>query len=186
MRVILASASPRRKELFKRLGVPFEVLPSRIKETLPKYSDNPKNLAKKIALLKAKAVAKKIKGGLVVGADTIVVLNKKIIGKPKNLTDAKQILSQLSGSTHYVITGIAIIDTARNKTRTCAVSTKVKMKKMTQKQIGYFAKKHLDKAGAYAVQEEGDEFIQDLEGSFSNVVGLPLEKLQKIFKSIGL
>jgi len=193
MQVILASASPRRRQLFKKLGLPFKVVPSRVREKLPKTTKNPKKLVQKLALLKARAVANPasaysdtnlsrggVKDALIIAADTIVVLKDKVIGKPKNLPHAKEILRQLSGETQYVITGIAIINTSTNKVRTAAVSTKVKMKKMTQKQIDCFAKKHLDKAGAYAVQEKGDEFIESIEGSFSNVVGLPLEKLKSL------
>lgn len=182
MKIILASSSPRRKALLKKLGLKFQIIPSKIKERLPKTSKNPKELAAKIALLKAKEVAKKIKSGIIIGADTIVVLNKRIIGKPKDYKDALRILSILSGTTQYVITGIAIIDAQTKKTKIAAVSTKVKMKKMTPEQISYFAKKHIDKAGAYAVQEKGDLFIEQIEGSFSNVVGLPVEKLKQILK----
>ena len=220
MQVILASASLRRKQLFRRLGIPFKTIPSRVKEKLPKYSKNPKKLAIKLAFQKSIEVAKNQDDALVIGADTIVVLENqflapearssseidterprssgalkghvlrprmyKVIGKPKNLTHAKQILRELSGSTQYVITGLAIINTAHNKTLTSAVSTKVKMKKMSERQINHFAKKHLDKAGAYAAQENGDEFIKSIEGSFSNVVGFPLERLQKLLKKFKL
>lgn len=180
MDIILASRSPRRKKLLKSLGLKFRIIPSKIKERLPQTTKHPKKLAAKIALLKAKDVAKRIGSGLVIGADTIVVLNKKVIGKPKNYTDARRILNMLSGATQYVITGIAVIDVRTKKIKTAAVSSKVKMKKMTPQQVSTFARKHMDKAGAYAVQEKGDLFIEEIEGSFSNVVGLPVEKLKQI------
>ncbi|MFH1406875.1 MAG: Maf family protein [Candidatus Omnitrophota bacterium] len=153
-------------------------MPSNIKEHLPQKTRSPKRLAKNLALKKALDVAGKLKSGLVIGADTIVVCKNEIIGKPKNYEDAKRILRKLSSSRHYVITGVALVNAKTKKKITFAEQTKVKMKKMTPGQISYFAKKHLDKAGAYALQEQGDEFIESIEGSFSNVVGLPVEKLK--------
>ena len=180
--IILASRSPRRKKLLKELGLKFKVIPSNIEEKLPKKTRSPKCLAKTLALKKALDVAGKLKEGLVIGADTIVVCRGEIIGKPKNYEDATRILQKLSSSRHCVITGVALVDAKTKRKTTFAESSRVKMKKMTPVQISYFAKKHLDKAGAYAVQENGDEFIEDIEGSFSNVVGLPIEKLAKLLK----
>ena len=178
--IILASRSPRRKKLLKQLGIKFRVIPSNIKEALPKTTRFPKKLAKALALKKAIDVAKKAKQGLVIGADTLVVCKGGVVGKPKSYKDAIRILKTLSNTRHCVITGVALVNAKTKKKTTFAQLSRVTMKKMTPAQISYFAKKHLDKAGAYAVQENGDEFIEDIEGSFSNVVGLPIEKLAKL------
>jgi len=158
-----------------------------VQERLPKRlpagkagTRSPKRLAKRLALLKASDVGKRVKDGLIIAADTIVILRGEVIGKPKGYEDAKKILRRLSGSRHRVITGVALVNTKTKRAITFAESTWVKMKTMTPKQISYFAKKHQDKAGAYAVQEEGDDFISDVEGSLSNVIGLPVERLGRV------
>lgn len=175
----LASASPRRKKLLKSLGLKFKAIASNIDEDRIK-AKSPIAFAKKAALLKALLIAKKIKKALIIGCDTIVVLRGKILGKPKDFEDAKKMLASLSGSTHYVLTAIALVDAKTKQSVVEVEKTKLRMKKLTDKQIERFAKKHLDKAGSYAIQENGDEFISFIEGSFSNAVGLPVERLKKM------
>ena len=178
--VILASVSPRRIELLKQCGLKFEVIPSHIKEnTLHK---NPANIVKDLALQKAMHVAKKFSKGIVIGADTIVVYKKKIIGKPKNTKDAGRILSMLNGTFHRVYTGIAVIDAQSGTLKAACEVSRVKMRKLTADEIKGFSGKHMDKAGAYAVQEKDDAFVDYIVGDYYNVVGLPLKKLAELLK----
>jgi len=180
--LILASASPRRRQLLQEIGLKFRVIPSHIKEPLyPGLA--PSGLVKKLALLKAAAVARELKKGIVIGADTIVVRKGEILGKPRDRAHAKQILSKLGGSIHYVYTGVALIDAASGKTMVDYEKTRVKMKKLSPSEIEYHSGRHLDKAGAYAVQEEKDAFVEKIDGCYYNVVGLPLTKLKKMLEN---
>jgi septum formation protein len=176
---ILASASPRRAELLRQLKLDFEIVPSDAKEV---FDDNlsPLELCQLNAHRKARAVAKKDPDALVMGADTLVFLNHKIFGKPRDLADAKKMLLQLQGLTHQVVTGVSLIQLRKHKERIFAVSTDVMFRALTPAQIDeYLAKINpLDKAGAYAIQENGEIIVSEISGSFSNVVGLPIEKVQ--------
>ncbi len=184
-KIILASASPRRRKLLKKLGIKFRVIPSNIEEKIAeKFS--PAIFAKKLAYEKAKTVADKIKDGLVIGADTIVVVKGKIIGKPASYQDAKRMLRLLSGTTHKVITALAIIDAKTNKKLIDYETTTVKIRKIEKGEIERFAHLHPDKAGSYAAQEDNDALIERVEGDFSNVVGLPVEKLKKMLEKFGV
>ncbi len=184
-KIILASASPRRKKLLKKLGITFKIMPSNIEEKMPK-SISPEKLAKKLAYKKAKAVADKIKDGLVIGADTIVIVKGRIIGKPSSYQDAKRILRLLSGTTHKVITALAIIDAKTNKKLMGHETTTVKIRKIEKEEIERFARLHFDKAGSYAAQEDNDALIEKIKGDFNNVVGLPIKKLKKMLKKFGI
>ena len=179
-KIILASASPRRKELLQKAGVVFTIFASHIKETTTKKM--PHAIVKDLATQKAKAVAKKYKDAIVIGADTIVVYNNKIIGKPKNNKDAIKILSTLSGTWHSVYTGVALIDTKSGILKCFYDSSCVKIRKLSREEIIKVSGKHLDKAGAYAVQEVEDAFVEKIIGDYNNVVGLPVNKLIKAFK----
>jgi len=183
MEIILASQSPRRKEILKNMGLKFKVCPSRINEDMGARFSVAK--LKNLAIKKAKQVAKKFKKGLVIGADTVVVLKGKIYGKPKNIKDAKRILGDLSGTTQFVWTAVAMFDIETGKSKVKAQSSKVKMKKLSPKDIDRLAAKNLDKAGAYAVQED-DEFIEKIEGSFTNVVGFPMETIKEMFGKLDI
>lgn len=184
-KIILASASPRRRRLLKKLGIKFRVIPSNIEEKIAeKFS--PAIFAKKLAYEKAKTVADKIKDGLVIGADTIVVVKGKIIGKPASFEDAQNILKLLSDTTHKVITGIAIIDAKTKKSSIRYETSTVKIRRIKKKDIERLARLHLDKAGSYAAQEDNDALIERVEGDFSNVVGLPVEKLKKMLEKFGV
>jgi len=179
-RLVLASASPRRSELLKQLGVPFDVLPAAAEEISPQHL-SPHEVCQVNAHRKARAVARAHADALVLGADTVVALETTIFGKPKDIADAQRMLRALSGKTHQVITGIALIQLARHRERLFAVSTTVVFRKLSAAQINeYVAKVHtLDKAGAYAIQEHGEMIVGQISGSFSNVVGLPLERLEQ-------
>jgi len=180
MKIILASASPRRIELLKRWGMKFEVSPSRADESTD--LKKPSAIVKTLALRKASSVAAGRKEGLVIGADTIVVLNGEIIGKPRNKKDSLRILSGLNGSYHRVYSGMAVIDAATGRTVVDYEVSRVKTRKFSPAELESLAGKHMDKAGAYAVQEKDDAFVESIEGDYFNVVGLPYFGLKKLLK----
>jgi septum formation protein len=182
--IILASASPRRQKLLKEWGVKFKTVPSRIIENT--VFKAPYRIVTDLALQKAESVAKNFKAGIVIGADTIVVLKGEIIGKPDNPAHAARILAKLNGSYHRVYSGIAVIDAATRKTRTAFEVSRVKMRKLSSDEISKFSHKHLDKAGAYAVQEKGDAFVEKIEGDYFNVVGLPYDKLKAVLSGFNI
>ena len=179
--LILASASPRRRELLARLNRPFRVVPPRADETLPK-GEPPERAACILARRKAESVAAREIRGLVLGADTLVVAGEAVIGKPRDAHHAAEILTLLSSQPHDVITGICILDTATGRSHEAFDRTRITMRPMTSEQIQeYIASgEPMGKAGAYAIQETGDRFVERVEGSFSNVVGLPLELLERL------
>jgi len=181
--IILASASPRRKALLKRIIPYFKVIPSRIRESSIR-AKSPLAFAVKAALAKALAVATKQKKALVIGADTIVVLGKKILGKPSHKQDAYRMLKLLSGKTHKVITGVALVDSESLQVRAGYEVTKIKMKKMRDGEIRKYVKSGLplDKAGAYGIQEIEKIFIKEVAGDYNNVVGLPLSLVKRLLK----
>ncbi|MGO8836830.1 MAG: Maf family protein [Limisphaerales bacterium] len=177
--LILASASPRRAELLRQLHPDFLILPSDAVEVLDEHL-SPFEICQLNAHRKARAVAKKNPDALVLGADTLVFLGGEILGKPVSVADAEQILTQLQGRTHLVVTGISLIHLRAHRERIFAVSTEVMFHPLDAGQIrSYLAKVNpLDKAGAYAIQEHGDLIVAEISGSYSNVVGLPLEQLR--------
>jgi septum formation protein len=176
--LILASASPRRAELLRQLELEFEIVPSEATEVFDDHL-SPLELCQLNAHRKARAIAKKIPDALVLGADTLVFLEREIFGKPRNLDEAKQMLVKLQGRTHQVVTGICLMHLRAHRERIFAVSTDVTFHPLTAGQISdYLSKMNpLDKAGAYAIQEHGDKIVAEIFGSYSNVVGLPLEEL---------
>jgi septum formation protein len=184
-KVILASASPRRAELLKNVLANVEIVPSKVDEAKIR-AKTPGEFAVKAAAAKAKDVGRRKKNAIVIGADTIVVLGKKTVGKPKNKKEAVRILKSLSGRTHRVITGLAVLDTTTGKLLAHQEITKVKMKKLPLKDIlGYVATgSPLDKAGAYGIQEIEEMFVERIEGDFDNVVGLPVAALLKLLREL--
>lgn len=186
-KIILASQSPRRKALLKQVGLNFEVIVSNFEEKI-EYSLKPEELAEKFSLQKAKDVARKQKNAIIIAADTLVVFNNEILGKPKTPEKARQMLKKLSGRSHLVITGFTIIDTKSGKTVTKSVKSKVYFKKLTNQEISSYVAtgEPLDKAGAYAVQEKGGLFVEKIEGDFLNIVGLPISNLVKELKKFGV
>lgn len=185
-KLILASRSPRRSELLGSLGVAFEVSPSRVEEhTDPQRS--PEENALKIARDKARWVARLNPGHPVLGADTMVVLDLEIIGQPADEEDAFRILSRLAGRKHRVVTGVVLIepDGAEHE---AVVSSPVTIKNASAEEIrSYIATgEPMDKAGAYAIQGEGSFLVESWEGSYSNIVGLPLEALEKLLQAAGI
>ena len=179
--IILASISPRRKELLGAITEDFTVVPSRFDESNLDHSD-PFVFAEKASYEKAKDVADRNKDSLVIGADTIVVLDGKIFGKPKDLAHAKEMLKSLSGRTHQVITGLTLFKQGRSATAHAV--TDVTFKLLSDKNIDdYLSDKHvLDKAGSYAIQEIGDKFVKNIKGDRDNVVGLPIYLLKQMLR----
>jgi MAF protein len=185
-KIYLASDSKARKKLLDIFGIKFKVIPSRIEEKIKPGKLSYAGLVKRNAFSKAKEVAKKVKDGIIIGADTIVVQNGKIFGKPKDIKDANRMLKRLSKKPQWLYTGIAIIDKNKHKVLVDFELTKVYMDKLSEEEINnYFAKvSPLDKAGSFDIQGMGAFFIRRIEGCFYNVVGLPLRKLYRMFKKL--
>lgn len=177
--LILASASPRRAELLRELGVKFTVITSAAEEA--HHEDfTARELCLVNAYRKARAVAKLHPQALVLGADTLVYLGTTLYGKPADMADAQRMLGELAGHTHQVVTGVCLLHLERHRCRLFAEITDVTFKPLTAGQIkNYLEAIHpLDKAGAYAIQDRGDEIVDRIDGSFSNVVGLPVERVK--------
>jgi len=185
--IVLASASPRRREILELTGLRFRVDKSRYEETLD-HTVNPHNLAKRLSLEKARAVAGKYKDALIIAADTFIVFKGKLLGKPHTSKEARNMLTMLNGKSHSVITGYTILDTGAGQKITRSVETKVWFKKMSSEEIdAYIATKEpLDKAGAYAIQGRGSVIVKKIEGDYLNVVGLPLFDLAVTLKKFGI
>ena len=183
--LVLASASPRRRELLSRLVERFEVVPAEVDETPPEGKAG-EEAAVAIAARKALAVLART-GGTTLGADTnVVAADGEFLGKPRDAADARRILAKLSGTTHRVVTGVAL---ARGgDVVTAAATTFVTMRSLTGGEIDQYVASGecFDKAGAYAIQETADRFVVRLEGSFSNVVGLPLEVVGPMLRAAGI
>lgn len=184
--LILASNSPRRSALLSQINLKFTVSPARIKEQT-QSNEKPEDYVVRIALAKGNIIAKKYPNSTVIGADTIVVLENKVLGKPKTKMKAKEMLKELQGKKHKVITGISVINKSKNIVLSRAIKTGVKMKALTEKEIdGYIrTKEPLDKAGGYAIQEMGTVLIDEIKGSYTNVVGLPLNALCELLREAG-
>jgi len=178
--LILASASPRRAELLKLLDVKFRILPGQAEEVSHEHL-SPLEVCQLNAHRKARVVAKMIPDALVLGADTLVFLDNEILGKPRNLAGARRMLKKLQGRTHQVVTGVCLMHLRAHREHLFAVSTDVLFHPLSDPQIArYLARIHpLDKAGAYAIQESGELIISEVSGSYSNVVGLPVERLKE-------
>ena len=185
--IILASASPRREQLLREMGVRFTVMqPNGVEEMLGGAA--PDVLSMRNAQRKARVVAGTHREALVVGADTIVVLNTVIFGKPRDMKEAVTMLGRLAGKQHEVITGVCVIHRQFDVEVTFCERTRVWMRPLNHGQIeDYFQKVNpLDKAGAYAIQEHGDGIIERIEGSYSNVMGLPTERLGGTLEKLGV
>ena len=173
--LVLASISPRRKAILKQIGIPFESAGSRIEETLYKETQ-PANIACHIATQKVESIEHAYTKRWILGADTIVVINKTIFGKPKNPEECQDMLLSLKGKTHEVITGFCIHDPEKKLVHREAVITKVKIKELSNIEIEAYVDtgEPFGKAGAYAIQGIGSFMIEQINGSYTNVVGLPV------------
>jgi septum formation protein len=177
--LILASASPRRVELLRQLGCTFRVVPSRAEE-IHSLQLTAWELARVNAYRKARAVAAEYPEALVLGADTLVCQGNTLFGKPADLPEARRMLARLQGRTHDVVTGVCLLRLRSYRRRIFAVTTKVRFRPLSSPQIDQYLASidPLDKAGAYAIQEGGDQLVRECSGSYWNVVGLPLERLR--------
>jgi septum formation protein len=183
--LILASASPRRHELLRRLGVPFTVMPSDLSEELPPgpFED----AVKALALAKARAVARQVATGVVLGADTVVALGGTVFGKPVDRDDGRRMLRALRGKRHEVLTGVAVVEAPAGREASAAVVTHVHMAEFGDDEIdAYLATPEpYDKAGAYAVQGGGSRMVARVDGCYTNVVGLPLTTTRRLLAEWG-
>ncbi|HUU30686.1 MAG TPA: Maf family protein [Phycisphaerae bacterium] len=186
---ILASRSPRRRELLREAGYRFEVKPPPVEDRGAARRLSPGAYVESMAYLKAMATieAHGLAEGLVLGADTAVELGGRLIGKPADEADARRILSDLSGSEHCVLTGLALVDLPSRRRRLAHDVTRIRMRTMSPQEIdAYVASgEALGKAGAYALQETADRYVEAIDGSRTNVVGLPLELLERLLKAMG-
>jgi len=196
--IILASASPQRRQLLAELGVPFDVVPADVDETAPP-GEPPREAAVLIARRKAEAAAAvadaRAGRAVVIGADTIVIAAparpggpEEVIGKPRDDAHAAEILRRLSGTRQSIVTGLFVLDASTGRTAGGWEETRVTMAEMTEREIlDYVATgEPRGKAGAYGFRPEGDPFVKDIDGSFSNVLGLPLELLRRFLRELGV
>lgn len=187
-KIILASASPRRKELLTTMGLEFEVIPSTAEENTENEKFSTK-LIENIALAKARDVADKTTfPAIIIGADTVVVIGDEILGKPKDDNDAFRMLKMLSGNNHRVISSIAVIDTETKKILKDSVTSEVTFKELSDEEIKAYIKTEepCDKAGAYAIQGIAGMFVKSINGCYSNIVGISVFKLAEMLKEIGV
>lgn len=185
--IVLASSSPRRKEILEKAGLRFIVDESDYEEDMSCITE-PRKLVLKHSTGKAKAVALRHRNALIISADTIVVLNNRIFGKPRSIREARGMLRALSGKAHTVITGYTILDTAAGRILSRAVESRVFFKKLSDGEIASYIEsgEPLDKAGAYGVQGLGAVIVKKIEGDFFNVMGLPLNSLVQSLAKFGI
>ena len=186
-KIILASASRRRSRILKECGIPHTIMISTIDEDSSRYK-NPSLYARFNASQKAKDIAQKCTAGYIIGADTVVALRTHIIGKPRSLKEARALLKRFSAKTLIVYTGLCVINSKNNKTVTAAVATKVHVKQLTKKMITAILAviDPLDRAGGFSIEGVGSYMFDNIEGSFYNVLGLPLMTLYDLFKKLGV
>lgn len=183
LKLVLASASPRREEILKNLNLKFTIVPAKIDES-EFISSDPVEMVENLSVKKAEAVASLVEDALVIAADTIVVLGDEILGKPGSQPAARQMLKQLSNQEHYVMTGVSVLNSQTGEIETAHEITKVKMMELSQQEIEEYVStgEPMDKAGAYAIQGLGALFIEEIIGSHYSVVGLPVNQLFKILR----
>ena len=185
MKIILASQSPRRQEILKEAGLSYEIIPSKVDEKF-NIALSVEDAVMDLAYQKASWVYNYLQenDSLIIGADTIVVLDNKILGKPKDKEEAYKMWQNLSGKTHFVVTSIAIINSKNLKSKVKSTTTYVTFENLSYKQIEYYIEnyKPFDKAGAYGIQELPQGYVKNFEGSFDNVIGLPIETLLELLK----
>ncbi len=183
MKIILASDSPRRKDILKSSGIEFTTISHAFDESDISFS-NPEEFVKECALKKAISVVDKFNEDLIIGCDTIVYCDNKIIGKPINYDDAYSIIKTLSGKIHFVYSGISMLYKGANHVE--SVKTSVEFYRLEDEEIKTYLEKanYLDKAGAYAIQEQASMFIKNIEGDYFNIVGFPLTRFRDMFYNV--
>jgi septum formation protein len=184
--LILASASPRRQELLRAVGLKFKIIPAHVNEHYL-AGESPRQHVKRLSYDKAMVIAKKYPESWTLGADTIVVIDGLILGKPQNKTQAREMLQKLSGREHKVFTGFTIAHVAAEVYQTKVIQSIVRFKTLSPKEMDWYVAcdEPYDKAGGYAVQGKGACFIQSIRGSYTNVIGLPLCEVLEAFKKLG-
>ncbi|HEY9119067.1 MAG TPA: Maf family protein [Marinobacter sp.] len=182
--IVLASASPRRAELLRQMGLAFEVRPADIDET-PAAGESAVHYVERLAREKALAIQATEPNSIVVGSDTTVVLGDRILGKPRNRQDASDMLRQLSGTTHQVMTAVAVANT--NTCESLVAVTDVRFRWLSEEEIDAYVAtgEPMDKAGGYGIQGRGGIFVEELRGSYSAVVGLPLQETAELLAGAG-
>lgn len=183
MNIILASASPRRKEILENTNVKFKIMASSIEE-LTLEGESPCQMVMRLAFEKGIDIASRQKSDLVISADTIVVLDNTVLGKPKDEIEARKMITSLSGRTHQVITGISLINLDNNKKIIDYVISNVKFKNLSEEDINDYirTKESLDKAGAYGIQGYGALLVEEIQGDYFNIVVLPISRLSDLLK----
>ncbi|GBF09992.1 MULTISPECIES: Maf family protein [Tepidibacillus] len=186
-KIILASSSPRRREILELIGISFLVHPSDVDESYNE-SNSPEDIVKQLATRKAMDIASYYQEGIIIGADTIVVLDGQILGKPKDEEDAFQMLNRLQGRSHQVFSGVAVVDAKTREVKASYQMTKVYMDPLSEEEIRLYiaTKEPMDKAGSYGIQGFGAIFIEKIEGDYFNVVGLPVALLSTLLKDFGI
>ena len=185
-RLVLASSSPRRQALMREAGYAFEVMVPKVPEDRLRIREV-RALTESLAYAKARQVADALVEGVVIGADTVVAHEGEVIGKPGNDDEARMILKRLSGTTHEVITGVCVVNARRGERLLGSDVTRIAMREFSEEDVAEYVRtgEALGKAGAYAIQENGDRFVERIEGSFTNVVGLPMELLAVLIDAMG-
>ena len=182
-RLILASGSPRRRELLTKMGYTFEIIK-------PDVDEHVKGLARDVVRVlsqrKAEAAARDVHSGVIIASDTLVSLDGAALGKPEDEADARRMLHMLSGRTHEVFTGVTIIDTDHNRVQTRVVRTGVQFRNLTDAEIDQYIStgEPMDKAGAYAIQGGAGAFVEAYDGSYENVIGFPVDDIQAMLNGI--
>lgn len=184
--IVLASASPRRKTLLAELTEDFTVFPVDVDESVRPGGENPVEYTKRLAADKADRAAENFSDGIIIGSDTIVTIDGAILGKPIDTDEAKAMLRQLSGRTHTVVTAFCVLNASTGRRITRAVETRVTFRELSDKDIEDYIRTndYLDKAGAYAIQEGGSAFVAHIEGSYTNVVGLPVDEVAEALEEM--
>jgi septum formation protein len=185
---VLASVSPRRREILAQLGLPFRIEPSGIQEPARRTGEAPSAYAVRVARLKAGTVAARNNSGFVIGVDTIVVLGNTILGKPKNQTEAQAMLRKLSGRWHEVLSGICLADCRSGRSRSAFGRSRVHFRRLSPQDIQWYLRtgEYRDKAGAYGVQGYASLFIDRIEGCYFNIVGFPVTQFQRLCRASGI
>lgn len=184
-KLILASKSPRRAEILSAVGWPFETIAANIDETQGE-SEDAVSYVKRLAQTKAEAVAKRLSSGLVLGADTTVLVDGSILGQPRDFEDAGRMLRLLGGKWHEVLTGVALVCAGSNRFVVDHETTRVRLGEMSEVEIDWYIAtgEPMDKAGAYAVQGKAALFIEEIQGDYFNIVGLPIRLVYKLAQRI--
>jgi septum formation protein len=187
VQLILASASPRRRELLAQLAIPFTILPANIEESIMP-GEVPWAYTRRVAYAKAQHVARQCPTAVVLGADSVVVLEPHILGKPRDPDDARHMLARLSGRVHTVMTAVAVLHYARHVVCLDVVQTLVRFRLLSPSAMEHYIAtgEPMDKAGAYAIQGAAAAFVESWEGCYTNVVGLPLRRTAAFLQAVGL